>query len=149
MAGRPDPDPERSFFQVGVIVADLDAAMKELGEALGLRWEEPRTRELGPWTIRVVFSRQGPPFLELIEGQEGSPWDTGPGDRLDHIGYWSQDLGAEQEHLIGQGLPMEIDGSGLSGPWSYHGTAHSGMRVELLDASLRDGFMKTRRGEDD
>ena len=59
---------------MGFVVADLKAAMAELSSAMGVEWNEPLERELGPWKYRITFSKAGQPFLELIEAPPGGPW---------------------------------------------------------------------------
>jgi len=61
-------------FQIGNRVRDLETAMAQLSEAFGVRWTPPADLRSDGWDIRVVFSREDPPFLELVEGPEGSPW---------------------------------------------------------------------------
>ena len=71
-----------NLYHVGVLVTDLDAAMAQFAEVLGVTFGEPRTVaavvvEGGTTTERplhVVYSIEGPPFLELIEAQEGGVW---------------------------------------------------------------------------
>jgi len=94
-------------FQVGIFVQDLDAAMAQVGSALGLTWSEISSRELEEGgRLRVVFSKQGPPHIELIEGPPGSPWDSTAGPRIDHLGYWSDDFAAERDRLVREGNPV-------------------------------------------
>jgi hypothetical protein len=128
------------FFQVGVLVRDIEAARVELGAALGLDWSDVVVREVDEWTIRVCFCRQGPPYLELIEGPPGSPWDCGGASRIDHIGLWSESLDDAKQSIAEQGLALEVDGSRLGGRFTYHRGVASGLRVELLDASGREAF---------
>jgi catechol 2,3-dioxygenase-like lactoylglutathione lyase family enzyme len=135
-----DPSPEHPYFQVGVLVEDLDAAREELGNALGLEWSDVVERVNGDWKIRVCFARQGPPFLELIEGPPGSPWETTHGSRIDHIGYWVDDIEAGKRRLADAGVAIEHDGTKSGGVFTYHRGSKSGLRVELLDASGRAAF---------
>jgi hypothetical protein len=135
-------------FQVGVLVADLDAARDELSAALGVTWGDALDREVDGWTIRVCFSKQGPPYLELIEGPEGSPWASDGGSRIDHIGYWTADIHRSRDELAGAGLPTEVDGAAAGGIFTYHRGRASGLRVELVDSSARDAFYE-RWGLDD
>jgi hypothetical protein len=128
------------YFQVGILVQDLDAARDELGRALGLTFGETLERTNGPWTIRVCFALQGPPYLELIEGPPGSPWDNGGVSRIDHIGCWTPDIEASKAKLAEEGFSLELDGSQYGGLFSYHRGPASGLRVELLDASGEDAF---------
>ena len=73
-------------FHAGIVVRDLGLAMEELSQAAGLEWIDLGTHTIGGWTIHVVYSVDGPPHIELIEGPPGSPWDATDGSRLDHLG---------------------------------------------------------------
>jgi catechol 2,3-dioxygenase-like lactoylglutathione lyase family enzyme len=128
------------YFQVGVLVEDLEAAREELSNALGLEWSDIVVRENGPWTIRVCFAKQGPPYLELIEGPPGSPWEATHGSRIDHIGYWVDDLDASKKRLDDAGIALEHDGSAHGGVFTYHRGTKSGLRVELIDKSGQAPF---------
>jgi hypothetical protein len=128
------------YFQVGVLVEDIDAARAELGAALGLDWTDVITREIGEWSLQVCFAKQGPPYLELIEGPAGSPWEITDGPRIDHIGYWTDDLAETKQRLESAGLPMEFDGPKHGGVFTYHRGPKSGLRVELIDGDTRSLF---------
>jgi hypothetical protein len=128
------------YFQVGVLVEDLEAAREELGNALGLEWSDIVVREIDEWTIRVCFAKQGPPYLELIEGPAGSPWEATGGSRIDHIGYWADDLESSKHRLDAAGLALEVDGAAYGGVFTYHRGRKSGLRVELIDAGGRAAF---------
>jgi hypothetical protein len=128
------------FFQVGVLVEDLDAARKELSEALGVEWSDIVERVNGEWRIRVCFTKQGPPYLELIEGPPGSPWEATHGSRIDHIGYWADDVNDSKRRLDEAGVALEFDGTQTGGVFTYQRGRGSGLRVELIDASGRSAF---------
>lgn len=133
--------PTSPFYQVGIIVPDLAAAMAELGEALGLTWGAVATADYEPAPIRFVFSVQGPPHIELIEGPPNGPWGSDGGPRLDHIGYWSSDVGADKRELERRGLAVDVDGEMLGNPiFSYHRAPTCGMRVELVSDAVRERF---------
>jgi hypothetical protein len=135
-----EPAVTHPYFQVGVLVEDIEAAREELGTALGLEWSDIVVRENGDWTIRVCFAKQGPPYLELIEGPPGSPWEATHGSRIDHIGYWADDLGESKQRLDDAGIAMEHDGSTHGGVFTYQRGRKSGLRIELIDASGRAAF---------
>jgi hypothetical protein len=128
------------YFQVGVLVEDIEAAREELGRALGLTFGEIVDRQNGEWLIRVCFALDGPPYLELIEGPPGSPWEAVGGSRIDHIGCWTPDIGAGKDHLAREGFALELDGSTYGGKFSYHRGPKSGLRVELLESSGEAAF---------
>jgi hypothetical protein len=124
------------FFHVGIVVNDIQAAMTELSGALGVRWREPNESRYPDWTIKVVYSVEGPPFLELIEGTtNGGPWDVSGGPRIDHIGYYSEDVLKDSEHLSQSGVPIDFDPSpfGKRGGYCYHCGPATGARIELVN----------------
>ena len=73
-------------YHLGFTVPDLDAAAAQMRAATGVEWRPVHSGRLGEWEYRITFSVQGPPYLELVEGPAGSPWDSSAGPRLDHLG---------------------------------------------------------------
>ena len=126
------------FFQVGIIVQDLDAARDELGRALGVSWGTTVENEVDSHPIRLCFTREGPPYLELIEGPPGSPWDASGGPRIDHVGYWTPDIDRAREGLAAEGAAVEVDG----GFFAYLRAPQSGLRIELIVDSGRADFYR-------
>jgi hypothetical protein len=137
-----------SYFHVGVLVEDIDLAMEELGKTLGLHFNEPHDSQYGPWKIRVSYSREGPPYVELVQGERGGPWDITGGPRADHLGYFTDDLDVDKRRLEAAGMPIDIDGTEYGGVFTYHRSVHSGLRVELIDASRRDALLARISGRD-
>ena len=122
------------FFHSGHIVTDIEQSCAELTAALGVRWSPIQDRELGEWRSRIAFSVDGPPYLEIIQGSPGSPWDAEAfGDQLHHIGYWSDDVAADGARLIAAGMPVILDGAAWGRSTTIHMAPHSGTRLELLD----------------
>jgi hypothetical protein len=74
------------YYHIGLVVADLEAAMSELSAAVGLTWEDPHRSTYGEWDIDVVMSMEGPPYIELVQGGPDGPWSGADGRRLDHFG---------------------------------------------------------------
>jgi hypothetical protein len=131
-----------NLYHVGVLVTDLDAAMAQFAEVLGVTFGEPRTvaavvEEGGTRTERplhVVYSIEGPPFLELIEAQEGGVWGGHHGEGLHHIGSWQTGLAERLAAMAEAGVipeaVMTIDGTLIAAylePSHLHQT-----RVELV-----------------
>jgi catechol 2,3-dioxygenase-like lactoylglutathione lyase family enzyme len=134
-------EPIGTFFHVGVIVEDLDAAIEELSRTLGLEFNEPHDSTYGDSHIRVCYSLQGPPYLELIQGQPGGMWSTTGGPRADHVGYFVDDLETTRARLEASGMPVDIDGMAFGGRFTYHRMSETGMRVELIDAARREALL--------
>jgi hypothetical protein len=133
------------FDQVGILVTNLEAAMTALGEAVGVDWTGPVERHVGPWHLRIALSTDG--RFELVEGEPGSPWDSSAGSRIDHLAYFVDDQPSHRQRLIDAGFPLAIDGSEFGGQWSYHTTAQAGMRIELVDATQREGYFARASGK--
>ena len=142
-------DPSR-LYHIGIVVQDLDKAMDELGAALGYKWSEVRDMSLdfvtpaGPGSLsaRVVFTRQGPPWLEVIEGPPDSIWSAANGNALHHLAYYVDDLPLERERLTALGMEFEVGGRGPDGQvtgFAYLKSPVSG-RIELVEERLRDNM---------
>jgi hypothetical protein len=131
------------FYHLCFAVPDLNAAMAQLGRGLGVQWSTPRNGRLGEWEYEIVFSREGPPFFELIHGPPGSPWDATTGPRCDHIGYWSRDLNDDKAELAERGLAVDFDACPLGRPFAYHRLDSVGIRIELVDESAQAGFLES------
>ena len=98
--------PPTNAFHVGIRVVDLEAAMADLGPALGATWCQVQERDQRVWTpeggarqtpLRFTYSAEGPVHLELLQGQPGTIWDAGDGAGLHHSGIWSDDVKGETD----------------------------------------------------
>ena len=128
---------------IGIIVPDLEQASADLSAMLGLSWapaveqvvvaRSPQGRLETP--VRLTWSHEGPPHLELLQAGEGTPWDCGGARRLHHVGYWVDDVAAAVEDLRGSGLTLELAGVGPGGDdiadFAY--LMDQELRVEVLD----------------
>ena len=133
----------------GIVVPDLDGAMDELSSQLGLTWAPVRHGErtvrhhgrLVTTDLRLTYSMEGPPHLELIGEARGTPWEpTGGG--IHHAGFWVPDLRDTGRLLARAGMTPEAtydaeDGDLLG--FAYF-TDANGCRVEILDDSRRQSF---------
>ena len=107
-------------FHVGIRVADLAVAQRELTDSIGLRWTTPALIPMKAWApgkgfqeheLTISFSVEGPVHVELLYGSPGSYWDVsdgGPG--LHHIGVWVDDVAQVNQDLVGQGFSVELAG---------------------------------------
>jgi hypothetical protein len=131
------------FYHLCFVVQDIEQATGDLSRTLGVTWSPVRDGQLGHWDYRIVFSTQGPPFFEVIQGPVGSPWDATAGSRMDHIGYWSSDLNADKRRLVERGAPMEFDSCPYGRSFTYHRLDSLGVRLELVDTAAQAGFLDT------
>jgi catechol 2,3-dioxygenase-like lactoylglutathione lyase family enzyme len=138
-------------YHHGIRVPDLDAAMAELGEALGISWCVPQQREQAVWLpetgrttipLRFTYSAQGPLHLELLEGAPGSIWDGREQPGLHHVGVWSDDVAGDTRSLEERGWTVLM---GQADPGAGYGAfvyvrPPSGLVVELVSSALRPMF---------
>ncbi len=112
-------DFQHDVFHVGIRVPDIDAAMAELSDGLGLTWAKKMDREQHLWTpeggavttrLLFTYSCEGPQHLELLQGEPGSIWDGDDRTGAHHVGVWVDDVAAETERLVGLGWTLEAAG---------------------------------------
>src|SRR5262249_40559650 len=104
------------LFHVGMVVRDLEEGRQHLASALGIVWG-PIVESNGAFTdaagndavfpLRVCYST-AEPYLELVEEIPGTEWVCNPYSNLHHIGYWSDAIGADSEHLTKGGCPLTL-----------------------------------------
>lgn len=121
---------------VGVMVGDLDAALRFYTETLGLEAGPIETHEQPP--IRRCCIRLGDAELELIEARD--PGQTmirflphrGPG--IYHVGLRVDDVDAEAARLRAQGVPLvgDIREGGDMRIQYLHPDAAQGTMIELV-----------------
>ncbi|MGP3775847.1 VOC family protein [Streptomyces sp. SDT5-1] len=130
-----------AFYHVCFAVPDLERAMRDFRRSAGVEWSEPAGDRLGEWEYRIVFTTGGPPFIELIEGSPGSPWDASGGARFDHIGFWTSDVQEGSRRLEAEGLPVDFSGCPYGRPFAYHQVDSIGARIELVDVERQGPFL--------
>jgi hypothetical protein len=132
-----------NLYHVGVLVTDLDEAMERFGLVLGLTFGEPRHLHLTDMVddgeqverhLHVVYSNEGPPYLELIEAQSEGIWGHQHGEGMHHVGSWQPGLEDKLRELAEAGVPatttVSIDGTLIAAyldPAPVHAT-----RIELV-----------------
>ncbi len=139
------------LFHTGIRVTDLDKAMDELTNALGVAWARPREGEQSVWTpetglrsvpLRFTYSTEGPQHLELLEGAPRSIWDADGTPGVHHVGVWVDDVVAETDGLLRAGWTLvaaqQAPDSGL-GRFTYVAPP-SGLILELVDAAIAPSF---------
>jgi hypothetical protein len=136
------------MWQIGMVVEDIDAACEDLARAFGWEWTRAeRTIDVvadgAPLnvTLQIAIARQGPSYLELIQGVEGTPW--WPPHGLDHIAFWAEELTENAARLEAAGLARKVSYQTADGEvmgMTYH-QGDDGLRIEHVDAARRDGML--------
>ena len=158
LASALSPVPWENVYHVGIVVDDMERAMDDIGGDLKLEWAPRRTANVTvgapgktaePVGLEVVYSRTGPPFLELIEvTKQETVWSGTPGSRIHHLGVYVDDLKSEFERLTAKGMVDEAHGVGPDGElslFSYLRSPH-GVRLELVDGAGRPGLVDWLKG---
>lgn len=130
------------LFHTGVIVDDIFAAIASYA-GLGVTFTEVRDI-----TLKVVvdgesrtermlaaYTRQGPPYVELIQELDGDIW--GPRAlNLNHLGYWVEDVEQAARDLQAQGFVLRMVPDSSPPHFAYL-LGHGSLWVELCGPSVR------------
>jgi hypothetical protein len=101
------------FFHVGVLVHDLDLAMDRFARVFKVTWTDRVTahadfwqqgQDVEPLALDVVYSREGPPHLELLQATGDGLYAPARGEGLHHIGAWEPDCTTRQRELEAAGF---------------------------------------------
>lgn len=132
------------LFHVGILVKDIEAAVAHFGALLGAEFEPVHSQEISTGeTIRLCYSLQGPPYLELVEMTGVGVWSPCQGEGLHHIGFSDPsvtsrcaEFGEVDVIASGGGSPLVA----MTRPATLHG-----VRVEYLDANVAAQFLEYLR----
>jgi lactoylglutathione lyase len=143
-------DYQRAYHQ-GVRVPNIDAAIAELSQSLGLEFCPIQARAQGVWLpgvgstslpLKFTYSRQGPQHVELLEGPPDSIWDGRHAPGLHHMGVWSDDVKGETEYLVSQGWTLQM--AQLPPEQGYGAYTYvqppSGLIIELVWSAIKPRF---------
>jgi hypothetical protein len=155
------PTTFENVFHVGYLVPDLRDAMETIGRQLEISWATPFEMESGFETaagepdsdlVRIAFSSQGPPYLELIEVvprpgsifAEPSPSEANvAGGGFHHFGIYAERWRDEVGRLTDEGMVLERTGAGVA----FVRNPVLGVRVEVVSYKGRDFLRRILSGE--
>ena len=144
------------LFKTGLIVPDLERAAREFSDSLGLIWASVQVAELclqiGGTRENVklpfVYSRSGPPYLELLQAQPEGYYALPEGGGIHHVGMWVDDLAEASAGLAARGMPREAAGvqdGRCPALFAFHTNPH-GLRLELVERAGRAAFLEWLAG---
>lgn len=139
-------------YHVGIVVPDLEVAKARLTDQLGVTWGP--VLELATAAYRdgdghdlelptTICYSVGDPCLEVIQEVPGTVWVCNESSNLHHVGFWSDDLPGDGAGLGAAGCPLQLcgrDGDAAPVQFAYHRDDELGVRIELVDAALRDAM---------
>jgi hypothetical protein len=141
-----------SHYHVGIIVSEIRTARTRLSESLGLTWGPVMQLDAVGYRDGVgsdlvlpttICYSAGEPSIELIEEVPGTVWVRNEHSNLHHVGFWADDLGTASRSLTAIGCPLQMCGrEGTSAPasFAYHRDDELGIRIELVDAAMREAM---------
>ncbi len=145
----PSLDPH---YHVGIIVADLPSARARLTDLLGVQWGPVMHLDQNAYRdgagvdhdlpTTICYS-SGQPSIELIQEAPGTVWVRNEHSNLHHIGFWSDRFTGDSEDLVVAGCPLQLcgrEGSHAPTTFAYHRDSDLGIRVEIVDAAMRDAM---------
>ena len=142
---------QSDLFKVGLLVVDLEQAMRDIGRWLGLGWTPVQESPLALSTaegreeveLRYAYSTTGPLYMELLQARPSGYYSAPQGAHLHHLGRWVDDLPAASKELEAAGLALEAAGLDPEGNepamFAFHCGGH-GLRVELVDRAMQPSF---------
>ena len=143
-----------NVYHVAYLVPDLLRAMESLGERLQIEWAPPfemesefHTPDGGKATdpARIVYSSQGPPYLELIEvvARPGSIFAEPATGGFHHLGVYAERWRDEMERMREAGMIVEGWGFGTA----FVRDPELGVRYEIVSFKGRDFLTRILNGE--
>jgi catechol 2,3-dioxygenase-like lactoylglutathione lyase family enzyme len=148
------PAPIDNLYHVGCLVPDLLAAMETFGRRLQISWATPFQMPTPFETAdgaadarvgRFGFSKQGPPFLELIEviTDPESIFAHPAHGGFHHVGVYAERWRDEVARLTEDGMELERIGSGVA----FVRDPDTGFRIEVVSFKGRPFLDQILSGE--
>lgn len=143
-----------NVYHIGYLVPDLLEAMETLGQRLQIRWTTPFEMDAEFQTadgttevdrVRIVYSREGPPFLEMIEvvQREGAIFSQPAAGGFHHFGVYAQRWRDEVERMTQAGMILDRWGSGTA----FVRDPQLGVRYEIVSFKGRQFLERILSGE--
>ena len=149
-----------NISHIGFVVADLNEAVSRVSQALQISFLPILDQEIvnleeaerhGPSRLRLTWSMEGPPHVELIEAHESGVYSMRASEgSFHHLGGFADEDFAIKETLSGLGVGMEAvqreaDGS-IIATYSDPG-AFFGIRIEHIAGSQRESMAAWLSGQ--
>ena len=143
-------------YHVAFLVADIEAGIAHFGTALGLTFRPVQTLTTvpdpsgaGERAVLSSYSYEGPPYVQLIEGQETGVYGLAGGEGFHHFGVWVDDAQESRELLGAKGLrpQMHFGPDDAIVAWYNEPADLHGIRVEYTGEAVRPGVEAFLRGD--
>jgi hypothetical protein len=151
---------EAQLFHVGILVADITTAVHRFEDVLGLDFGPVRGFDI-EWEgtqpfkgeVFAVYSKQGPPYIELLQGAGDGLFSIAGGERIHHLGMWEPGgwdaYGArDPRHCLEVMSSLRFESDGPPRQWMTDPDELCGARIEYSDLALRPGIEAWIAGTD-
>jgi catechol 2,3-dioxygenase-like lactoylglutathione lyase family enzyme len=148
------------FNHVGFLVADLEEAVQRWEAATGYTFRPPSRYIVDDYrdsdnpaphesNVRLAFSVQGPPYIELMEFEGTGTHSSEHGEGWHHLGFYDPELEARVEDLDAQGIGLEasaFDASGHRILCFSDAADFYGVRMEFGDPAIEEPWFDEATG---
>lgn len=142
-----------NVYHYGILVSDIDKAIKLYGRLFGLTFHEPTEVHLNrlvdpdehEFDLRVTYSQQGPPYMELLEAKGDGVYSAGHGEGVHHIGMWDPAIDENKKRYVDSGVEVDgevLNADGTTFAWYTNPKTTGGVRFEFVDESAREDLEK-------
>ena len=143
-----------TLFHVGFLVADIEEAIKRFEAVLGVTFHAPSLQHLevemmhAPEPHRydslLTYSREGPPYFELMQADGSEYKGLHQGERIHHVGLWVSDVAEQMARNQANGLREEVTihypGTDRIRQWFTDPVTLHGVRLEFFDDAWAADF---------
>ncbi|MBS1886072.1 MAG: VOC family protein [Actinobacteria bacterium] len=138
-------------YHAAVLVGDLDEALDNFEDVLGIAFREPDERALRPFDrdadgrgptgpVRFAFSVGSSPHVELIEAQEGGLFGAATGLGVHHVGAWREGMDRVREEQAEAGLETAARFADPDGVERVFYAGERPLMLETVNARLRPDY---------
>jgi hypothetical protein len=131
------------FYHVGILVADVERAMHRFSQKLGVTFCDPNPMhvtlagsEERECDMYATYSKEGPPYIELVQGHGDGLFSLRNGEGLHHLGIWSPDWAMYSSRGPERCLPVAVTVNMMPGDpnmWLSDPSDLCGTRIEYVD----------------
>ena len=141
------------YFHIGILVPEMNSAIEKFSDILHLDFSPPTPIHFNlvegpdgpyPYDSLFTYSRQGPPYIELVEARSFGIHANTSGFGVHHVGFWETSIETQLETIEEKGLRAEsrvVDPEGKTFVWYSNPDDLSGVRLEYIDEARREGLL--------
>jgi hypothetical protein len=137
-----------NVYHFAIVVPEIERGMEEIAKQFNVTFPPPLPVHVTgiaqghqvELATRFVYSREGPPFIEVVQAIQGTVLDApGGASRVHHFGIFVDDVETEVARLQKAGFDLEFQAIATDGGRATMAFINSslGIRQELVSAEFR------------